>query len=142
MPSSCRAVPGGAEWSETAPTVIAPAATPGALIVPGPSPLLPAATTTTSPPATAASTALLTASDPSVPSLPSERESTSTPGCSWHHWTEAATLLSDPEPELFSTFAAYRSAAGATPPNVAADVPPTPSPAAMAATWVPCPWSS
>jgi hypothetical protein len=66
-------------------------------------------------------------------------EMMSTPACATHHVidcsTESATLV----PELLSALAAYTVAAGATPRYFAALGPPVPDPAAVAATWVPCP---
>ena len=131
--------PARLDGSEPAPTVRAPVATPGALMVPGASPELPAATTTTVPAATAASTARLPASDPSEDGLPSDIEITRTSGRAAHHSMAATTSESAPDPPESSTLAPTRDAARATPPYCGL---PAPLPAAIDETWVPWPWSS
>ena len=54
------------------------------------------------------------------------------------HWTPAITPASVPEPAALSTLIPTRAAPGATPGSPL----PTPVPAIVAATCVPCPWSS
>ena len=125
--------------------MIACTADPGDWIVPGRSPLLPAAATTILPLfSTAASTACESPSSPSDgTSDPRLKEITSTLGRSAHHWIPRTPSESSPLPVESRTLAADSSASGATPCIRPAIGPgPTPSPAAIEATWVPCPMSS
>src|ERR671937_263487 len=113
---------------------------PGAAIGGGASPEFPAATTTTLPAATALSPATLRASVPSDgKEVPRLIEITSTSGAAAHQSIPATIPLVVPDPCAFRTFPAQRPAPGATPPNRAADGPPTPSPTAIDATCVPWP---
>jgi hypothetical protein len=88
----------GEDHPAPAPTVIAPVAEPGAVIVPCGSPPLPAAATTTLPlVVTAASTACEIASRPSEGrSEPRLIEITSTLGRSAHHWMPMTANPSSP----------------------------------------------
>ena len=109
-------------------------------MVSGASPEFPAAATTTFPSATAAFTARLSTSEPSEGNrVPRLIEMTSTSGAAAHHSIPATIPLSSPDPWPSRTFPAHRPAAGATPAKRAAWEPPTPSPTAIEATWVPWP---
>ena len=141
LENSARAKP-YAEVSAIAPTVIAAAAAPGEPTVQAAGPLLPAATTTTIPAAAAAFTALEIASVPSEqPSAPSDRLITRIPYVALLATAQvmpAMTVASVPDPELSSTLIPTSAARGATPGSPV----PVPVPAIVAATCVPCPWSS
>ena len=67
---------------------------------------------------------------------------TSTLARAAHHSIPSTTSESWPIPIASSTFTADSDAAGATPLKSDAMDPPVPSPAAIDATCVPCPWSS
>ena len=123
--------------------MITPVADAGLATEPGMSPVFPAAATTTMPPATAALAAWLTASSPSDPSSEVTLTLiTSTLARAAHHSMPSTTSESCPIPLASSTFTADSDAAGATPLKSEAMEPPVPSPAAIEATCVPCPWSS
>jgi hypothetical protein len=82
-------------------------AAPGAGMVLGASPALPAATTTAVPPAVAWSTATLIGSLPSEGTLsPRLIDTTSTPGWAAHHWMPPSTTSLGPDPPALRTLAA------------------------------------
>ena len=106
----------------------------------GASPAFPAAATTIFPLATALFAAMPRTSEPSDGSSdPRLIEIASTSGESTHQ--SIASMIPDslPDPWALRTLPTQSPAAGATPPSLAALGPPTPSPTAIEATWVPCP---
>ncbi len=144
MPSEWFEAAGGAECSAAAPTVSACTAAAGDPTVVWLSPELPAATTTVLP---LVATALLTVW--LIESIPSEAvevprliEMTRTLDRLAHQSIPALIALAVPEPRKLSALATDRLAPGATPAYLAALGLPVPSPTAIDATWVPCPWSS
>ncbi len=126
----------------TAPTVSALVAAPGVLIVPSSGPAFPAATTNSVPVSSVSrSTAWLSGSVPSVEvGEPRLMFTTSAPLCAAHSMP-AMIWSKEPLPPASSTLPISNAAPGATP-VPSPRVEPSPVPATVDATWVPCPLSS
>jgi hypothetical protein len=126
--------------SAIAPTVKASAAAPGLPIVQVPAPSLPAATATVRPAACAAFTASESASaPPAQPAAPSDRLIASIPYVARFWTTHSMPLMMSsvqPLPAESRTFTPTSAAPGATPAYRRSGRP-SPSPAIVAATWVP-----